>query len=118
MTIAENLKNAILQYELALKNKLKESVIDDLFDAAEDIVPNSRLNDLYFYPERERSVDQIVEEAIARQRLYEQGGIELVLRRVKEQAEEVIISEVAQKLQIENARQLLRDVTNELKELG
>ena len=83
---AERLKDALLKYERALDSGVKESSVNALFNDAAKLVPNAYLSDLYFYPEKERNLDDVVEEAMARQELWKTKGEVALLLKIRLQA--------------------------------
>lgn len=111
---AERLKDALLKYERALESGVKESSVNALFNDAEKLVPNAYLNDLYFYPEKERNLDDVVGEAIARQELWnKKGEVELLLK-IRLQAQETIENHNIEESLMSTAEIVLEDVTRRL----
>lgn len=118
MTIAEELKSAIQRYDQAVADGKKEAEIDALFEDAENLVPNARLSDLYFYGERERSHDEVVEEALYREELWERGGDRAVLLHVQAQAQVALDDPNATVTTKIVSQQVLSSIARELQELA
>ncbi|MGH6614429.1 hypothetical protein [Sphingomonas sp.] len=118
MTIAEDLKSAIQRYDRAVKDGMKEAQIDTMFEAAENLVPNARLSELYFYGERERSHDEVVEEALYREELWERGGDRAVLLYVQAQAKVTMDDPTASITFKVIAEQVLSGIDRELEEFA
>jgi hypothetical protein len=56
------------------RQQISEQERDRLILALARVVPHACISDLIFYPERERSLEEIVDEALLRERLWAQGG--------------------------------------------
>lgn len=117
MTVRDELKSAIEKYELAVSDEsLSESHVDALFDIADKLVPNAQLSDIVHYSER--SLDEIVEEALYREELWERGGDRAVLLHALAQAQAVMADPNASVTERACAERLLPGMERELKELG
>jgi hypothetical protein len=119
MTIAEDLKRAIQRYDRAVEDgTLSEAQVDALFNEAENLVPNSRLSDLYFYGERERSHDEVVEEALYREELWKNGGDRAVLLHVQVQARAALDDPASRTTYKIISERVLAGIEQELQELA
>lgn len=117
MSIQEKLKAAIQRYDQAIEDGvMSERQVDDLFDEASMLVPNAMLSDIVFYSER--SLDEIVEEALYREGLWERGGNHAVLLHVQTQARAVINSPNTSITEKACAQRLLPSIERELEELA
>ena len=116
MTLTDDLKRALQRYDQAVDDGLDESQIDSLFEEAENIVPNARLSELYFYGERDRSHDEVVSEASIRESLWESAGDIAVLLHVQTQMRATIGNPSASVTHRVVAEQVLFGVERELHE--
>ena len=79
-------REELIQAIGALENhRLPELERDRLLLALVRAVPHASISNLIYYPERDRSQEQIVEEALLRERLWADGGDSAVRRRVEGQ---------------------------------
>ena len=117
MSIQEELKAAIQRYDQAIEDGvMSERQVDDLFNEASMLVPNARLSDIVFYSER--SLDEIVEEAMYREYLWACGGDYAVLSHVKMQTMTVINDPNASTTEMACAKRLFPEVERKLNELA
>jgi len=56
------------------RQQISEQERDRLILALTGVMPHACISDLIFYPERERSSEEIIDEAFLRERLWAQGG--------------------------------------------
>ena len=118
MGIDDELKRALERYDQAVsQSDLSEAQVDALFENAEALVPNARLSELYFYGERERSHDEVVEEALLREALWSREGEHAVLLRVQVQAQAALDDPGASVTTKVICKQVLMGVEEELEEL-
>jgi len=119
MTLRENLLDAIQRYHQAISDPaLSEAQVDALFEEADQLVPNARLSDLCHYGERERSHEEIVEEALYREELWAHGGEHAVLLHVQAQVQAVVDDPNAGDTDRVVAEQVLSGVEEELQGLS
>lgn len=51
------------------------------------LAPHARISDLIFYPERERTAEEIADEAVERERVWNEGGDPELNKRIADQME-------------------------------
>ncbi len=117
MNIQEELRFAIQRYDQAIEDGvMSERQVDDLFNEAAMLVPNARLSEIIFYSER--SLDEVVAEALYREDLWNRGGEYAVLLHVQTQARAVIADRNATLPERSCAERLLPGVEQKLQELA
>jgi hypothetical protein len=77
--VREYLIQAILKYDILIADKIApESETDNIIQEISAKIPNANFSDIMFYGERERSVEEIVDEALLREKIFQEGGKEAV----------------------------------------
>lgn len=81
--LRDAIKAALAAYEAALAAHKPEREIDAHFDIIDELVPHGRFTDIYFYPERDRTIDEMIDEALYREELWKQGGEMAILLHIR-----------------------------------
>ena len=83
-------------------------------DYIDEITPNSEFTKIFFYGERERTVEEMADEAILREKLFAEGGREAVKQHVVSLMLPVLENPPKEISQIHSAYEILRHFAPEL----
>jgi hypothetical protein len=73
--------------------KLTESALHELLQRMVAAVPHAMISDLIYYPERERSGEQIVDEALLREKIWTENGESALRSRIEAQMRAALADE-------------------------
>jgi len=108
---------ALAAYESSVAEGKPEAQVDEKLEAIIEMVPHARITDLYFWGERDRTNEEIVEEALLREGLWREGGDLAVLLRIHGQMKQVADDPDASELHRDSAAQGLADILAEIENL-
>jgi hypothetical protein len=115
----DEILNAFGNYELKVSTgRLSDQQADDEFAKVEQLVPHARLSDLCFWGERERTKEEIVDEALFREDLWRNQGDLAVLVHIHAQMQMTLEDPNARELDIVNASQGITDILAEIEKLN
>jgi hypothetical protein len=72
--VRRKLRSCLQGYKEALAGGGDEAAVDAWIDRAEELVPQANLSDLYFWGERQRTDEEVIDEAVRRQKIWSSGG--------------------------------------------
>jgi hypothetical protein len=65
------------------EKKISEGEYQRYLNSIKELVPNSLFIDIYFYPEIERTAEEMAQEALLRERIFVEGGKEALNEHIK-----------------------------------
>ena len=96
---------------------MPESKVDEVLEQIEDMVPHAHFSDLMFYGERDRSFEELADEAVHRESLWQTGGELAVLVHKHAQMTQALADPATENPYREFAARELLEVETEIRRL-
>lgn len=95
----------------------KEAIADEMIDELVALAPHATISDLLFWGEKERSDEEVVEEALIREAIWREGGELPLLLHIKVQLEQGLSNTTERPVHRNYAIKMLPKITAEILQL-